>query len=184
MGRDIHVRIAKYDDNTNKYTEVCLYRLRNKYEKINYDNEGNKIEITDPYIRASCYSGRNSEMFEGMKDGDEADGYGDFPWYPVRLNSLEESFKEDIEKKMNTSGYYDFYEISLPEMALYLEKHPKVTDYDVSDREWDNYWDKKGPKPEKTNPIKYLFENICSYIDLAEYFYSMGDYKVIFYFDC
>ena len=178
------MRIAKYDNDTNKYHEVCLYRNRNKYEKYEYDDKGNKTKITDPYIRASCYSGRNSEMFNGMKEGDETDGYGDFPWYPIRLNSLEDTFKEDIEKYMNISGYYDFYEITLSEMAFYLERHPKVADYDANGKEWDDYWDKKGPKPEKTNPIKYLFENICSYIDFAEFFYSIEDYKVIFYFDC
>lgn len=185
MGRDIHIRITKYNDETNKYEELCLYRPRNKYENFYYDDEGNKNEIPDPYIRASCYSGRNSEMFNGMKEGDDIDGYGDFPWYPVRLNSLEDSLKADIEKRMNTSGYYDFYEISLPEIAYYLEKHPKVADYDVEDKDWDKYWDGKGPKPEKTNPIQYLYDNIFYYIEFADFcVYNLNDYKVIFYFDC
>lgn len=184
MGKDIHIRIAKYNDKTNKYEELCLYRPRHSYEQFYYDDEGNKTEVPDPYIRASCYSGRNYEMFDGMKDGNENDGYGDFPWYPVRLNSLEDSFKADIEEKMNKGYYYDFYEISLPEIAYYLEKHPKVADYDAEDKDWDKYWDGKGPKPEKTNPIQHLYDNIFYYIEFADFcVYNLNDYKVIFYFD-
>ena len=185
MGRDIHVRIAKYNEETNKYDEICLYRTRNKYEKYDYDENGKTIEPKTPYVRVSVFSGRNSEMFDGMMDGNESDGYGTFPWRPIRMNSLEDSFKEKIQHYMDTQGYYDFHEISLTEIALYLKEHPKVSDYDADDKEWDDYWNGKGEKPVKDNLIKYLYDDICNYIYFADFLsYDLSDYKVIFYFDC
>ena len=184
MGRDIHVRVALYNEETNKYEELKLFRKRNKYEKYKYDEKGNKIEITNPLIQASIYNGRNSEMFDGMKDGDETDGYNEFPWTYIKMNSLEDELKEDIEKKMNITGYFDFYEITLADMALYLEENPTVTDYD-SDI-WDD-WKAGDSRPQKTNPIKHLYQEICDYAKIADWLswesVPLSAYKVIFYFD-
>lgn len=185
MGVDIHIRIAKYNEKTNKYNEIILYRKRANCEKYEYKEDGTSVPIDDPYIRASVYDGRNSEMFNGMADGDEYDGYGRFPWYPIRLNSLEDSFKEEIKEIENTEGYYDFYEISLTELANYVYTHPEVTDYDVDTEIWDKYEKGERSKPVKPNPIKYIYDNIHTYIEFADWNYwgNDSDYKVIFYFD-
>lgn len=164
MGRDIHVRILKYNTYTNFYEEIALYKYKNEeYSKV------------DPY---DC---RNYEMFDGMTDGDDKDGYGNFPWSSVKLNSYCNDFRNEINEKMRTSGYYDFHEMSLSALESYVIKHPFVTDYDVDDEEFDY----KNP-PKKENPIRFLFENIVSYISFIDYLDIEGydSYKIVFYFDC
>lgn len=185
MGTNINIRITKYNEETNKYHEICLYRERADCEKRIYHVDGTTTDINDPYIRASIEVGRNDEMFDGMEDGNNPDGYGVFPWRPIRMNSLEDSLKEDIQKKKETTGYSDFHEIYLSEIAGYVETHPNVSDYDADDTDWELYEKGKRPKPEKTNPIKYLYNDICSYIKFADWLFwdNLGDYKILFYFD-
>ena len=175
MGMDLTVRILKYNEETNFYEELKLFRQANKYD---YSSDSGLVKV-------EVYPGRNSEMFEGMRDGDRIDGYGYFPWTRIKLNSLEPELRKEIEELQNTEGYFDFKEISFAEMELYLLTHPTVVDYD-SDK-WDD-WKNTDPKPQMENPIKSnIYERILSYISLAENCYmdftSFSDYKIIFYFD-
>lgn len=174
MGRDIHIRVTKYDENDNLYHEIALFRTPTQYEK--------KYNKSDELIKASPYSGRHSEMFDGMIHGDEIDGYGIFPWCGVKWNSYEENFRNEIKEKTDITGYYDFHEISLAEMKAYVLEHPFVVDYDADEEEWD-----PKNKPLKPNPIGELFKNIMQYVNFCEDLWitgSLTDYKVVFYFDC
>lgn len=173
MGVDIHIRLLKYDENTNLYKEIALYRKSSSYEKYPNDHP----EMT----KVSVYDGRDYEMFDGMKNGDDIDGYGYFPWTGMKLNSYEEAFRNEmIEKQKTELGYFDFYEISLSLMKLYTIEHPKVIDYNYE-------YDEKN-KVMKDNPIGNLYDRILSYIDFADedyfFFSTLDDYKVVFYFDC
>lgn len=189
MGMDIHIRLTKYNKETNLFEELTLYKPGEEYY---YDKEGNKIITNPDFKKVRIFDGRNSEMFYGMKDGNENDGYGYFPWVPIKLNSLEPKLKKEIEDKMGKeqkeyTGYFDFYEITLADMKLYLNNHPKVADYDADEKLWDEYFDKGGPKPEKTNLIQYLYEEICNYAFFADNWSwgiePLSAYKVLFYFD-
>ena len=189
MGMDIHVRLTRYDEKTNFYKELKLYKPGEEYH---YDEKGNKIIDNPDFEVIHIFDGRNSEMFDGMKEGDENDGYGHFPWVPIKLNSLEPELRKDIEDKMGKeskehTGYFDFYEISLADMLIYLAKHKKVADYDASEKAWDKYFAEEGPKPEKTNPIQDLYREICNYAAFADGwewdFQPLSTYKVLFYFD-
>lgn len=185
MGVDLNVRVTKYNEETNKYEELCLYRKRIENEKLKYNSDGTVTKITDPYICASIFVNRDNEMFDGMEEGNEDDGYGIFPWRPIRMNSLEDSLKEEIQKKKETTGYGHFYEIYLSEIEGYLGTHANVADYDANEKAWERYLNNKGPKPEKVNPIKYLYDDIYSYVKFADWFFweNLGDYKILFYFD-
>ena len=170
MGVDITVRVFKYDDKENHYKELKLYRPGVEYH---YTEKGEKIIDNPDFERVPVYDGRNSEMFDGMKDGDSVDGYGYFPSSSIKLNALEESAREEIEKKMNTAGYYDFSEINLAEMRVYLLEHPTVVE--------------KGYKPQKENPIQDLFKSICAFCSFADNwdwsFAPLSAYKVVYYFN-
>ena len=170
MGADIHIRIAKYNKETNLFEEVELFRKATSQE-IDWKKDING------FMKVYLNVGRDYEMFDGMKDGDEVDGYGFFPWTPINYLSLEPSFVERLKKKVNTFGYYDFYEINLCEFNLYLKNHPTVIDYEADRDEKD---------PRKENPLKSLFDNIESYLFIADDTYCWTPssyYKVIFYFD-
>lgn len=168
MGVDIHVKICKYDEESNFYKEICLYRFSQRLNK---------------YIKIDPYDVRDYEMFEGMQNGDETDGYGTFPWRPILLNSLDPNLREEMQKEMDEAGVYGFHEISFPEIENYLFKHPYVTDYDSN--EWDLYDEGKMPKPIKENPIKYFYKNCKYYADFAtnDYFTFENDFKLLIWFD-
>lgn len=181
MGVDIHIRLLKYDEKNNFYKELALYRPGESYY---FNEKGEKIIINPDYEKIYIYEGkRNSEMFDGMKNGDNVDGYGVFPMTSIKINSLEPTLKEEIEKKKTTVGYYDFFEINLAEMNAYILKHPKVTDYDV---EWPEEVNETN-KPKKENPIISLFYEICSYAAFADSWHwdvsVLSDYKILIYFD-
>lgn len=176
MGQDMHIRVARYNKDTNLYEELELFRKvkPNDYPRDNDINGFRKI-----YIEA----GRDYEMFQGMKDGDERDGYGYFPWDSINYPSLESSFAESIKEYEKIDGTFDFHEINLSEFKLYLKNHPTVTDYDAS---WGDDWKYEDPTPQKENPIKSLLENIENYISVADEEYSWTPnvyYKIIFFFD-
>ena len=169
MGVDIHIKLFKYDRENNIYDKITLYY---------WDYKKGKHE--EVYI----FSGRNSEMFDGMMHGDEVDGYGYFPTTSIALNSLLEPERKEYERLMKIQGCYDFCEINLAEMALYCKRHPEVTDYDV---EW-NDEDPNFVKPKKKNPICDLYDEIIQYLKFADEwefdFLPLSYYKVIIYFDC
>ena len=175
MGIDIHVRVTKYNKEKNIYEEIALFRKVNRPER--------SFDKNYPFETVSIYDGRDYEMFDGMKDGDDIDGYGYFPWTDIKLNSYEENFRNEIKEKMENKdkyGYFDFYEISLPLMKLYTNEHPKVVDYNYE-------YDDEKDKVMKVNPIVNLYDKILSYIDFADedfFLATLDDYKVVFYFDC
>lgn len=181
MGMDMHVRLAKYDEKSNLYKELVLYKPGEEYH---YDEEGNKIVDNPVFEKVHIYNGRDYEMFDGMKDGDNSDGYGNFPWINVQLNSLDKNLAEHIDYLQHQFGYFDFRELSLADMKVYLNDHPTVVDYEAD--EWEN-WKVGDPKPQKVNPIKYLYEDICNYAKFADDwswdYVPLSHYKVIFYFD-
>lgn len=183
MGQDIHIRVAKYNEKTNLYDELVLYKPGKEYH---YDSNGNKIIDNPDFQKVYIYNGvRDYEMFDGMKEGDENDGYGNFPWVPIKFNSLEPSFRDRIKLKTLIDGYYDFYEINLADMKNYLHAHPVVIDYDSE--LWSEYEKDKRFKPRKDNPIEGLYKEICNYISFADDNWDwnpLSFYKVIFYFDC
>ena len=176
MGKDIHIHLVKRNRETNLYEELILYKPGEDYY---YDEFGDKIINNPDFKKIPIYDERNYEMFEGMIDGDKVDGYGNFPHAPIDFNSLEPKFKKEIKDIVNTTGYFDFYETNLADMKLYLNEHPIVVDYDG---EWE-----EGVKSQKTNPIKYLYNDICSYGRFADNldwnFEPLSSYKIIFYFD-
>lgn len=179
MGVDMTVRVFKYDPSDNFYHEISLYVPRDKYNKYYYDEKGNKHEYTDKYAPVPVYSGRNTEMFDGMKDGDEINGYGYFPWRPVVLPSFEPEVRKELSELPN-KYYYDVNEISLVGFECYIKTHPEVVDYEKD-------WGDNEDNSMKENPLKDLFKDICSYITLADYhswISTWEDYKVVFYFDC
>jgi len=179
MGCDIHVRASKLNKETNLYEELILWRPGVEYHYAHNDATGEMEKIVDnpDFEKVYIYNGRNYEMFDGMKDGTEEDGYGNFPHFPIVLNSLEPAFRENIKEYMEATGFFDFWEISLAEMKLYLLEHPKVLDY-YNCEEDEDVW--------KDNPIKDLFQDICNYINYADKEWDwtpLSQYKIIIYFD-
>lgn len=176
MGQDIHIRITKYNKDTNFFEEVALYR-KVKPSETPYKEDINGFRKI--YIDA----GRDYEMFDGIKDGSEEDGYGYFPSISIAINSLEPSLREEIKEKKSTFGCFDFMEVNLLEMDKYVREHPTVTDYESD--EWEEY-EAGQPRPQKDNPIIELYEKILNYINIADNYYCYTPcsyYKIIFYFD-
>ena len=163
MGVDINTIVAVYNEDTNLYNELTLKR-------VDIDTG----ELKDVYI----YPYRNTEMFRAMQN-EEEDNYGHFPARGIRMNSLSEPLRKKIEEFKNMDGCYGFYEISLASMKNYVEKYPTVKDCDET-------WE---PTLMKTNPIKYLFDTIRTFIDFADFYGIMAEedyynYKLIYFFDC
>lgn len=174
MGKDIHIKITKYNKKTNLYEPIKLYR-KVKPDETSYETDENGFREVDIDV------GRDYEAWEGMEDGNDEDGYGFFPWDSINYLSLDPAFAEDLKKEV-TNFCFDFYEINLSEFKLYLNEHPTVVDYDAN---WENL-NYNDPKPQKENPIKYIFEAIQSYISVADWSYMWipdSHYKIIFYFD-
>lgn len=179
MSTSMITRVCKYNEKDNLFHELALYRIRNKsWEQYEYDEEGNSVKAKDPYLRVSPFEGTNSEMFDGMKHGNNIDGYGSFPMHYLRFGSLESSFAADIQRDIK-GGCYDVNEINLAEFKNYCEKHPTVVDYDKENEEGENPYRKK-------NPLVSLYENVCAYCsfvdDIDFDIDPISDYKVIFYF--
>ena len=167
MGADLHVRILKYNPKTRFYDELKLFRL----------DEEDKNVYNTVYIDA----GRDSEMFDGMTDGEAGDNdYDVFPLFSIRIESYEENFKNEIETYQSTFGYYNFYEINLSDYKSYLLEHPTVIDYGKNcDVEVEKM-------PRKENPLGALFKKIVQYAAFADedsWITPLSEYKVIFFFD-
>ena len=158
MGRDIHVRIVKRDHNTNEWKHIKLYK-----------KEKGKFKFINPYPY------RNYELFDIL------DGTEDEEYIPFKLNTknLPIALKSEIEKAINTLGYYDFKEINLADLKLYLKEVPKV-------RDWD--YDEKDPQAFKDNPVKLFIEQIEYYLDFYDSDWdimgSSSDIRILYWFDC
>ena len=188
MGVDLNIKVYKYNAKSNLYDELVIYRRRKPDEKFKgYDEKGNGIPYEDDYRPLYIEAGRDYEMFEGMKDGDELDGYGVFPRTAIALNSFNPEAKAELEEYMNKGYGYDFCEVSLAEMKLYVNEHPTVVDYDSPAWNDDDFHKVGSERPQKANPIKRLYEDIYNYIWIAEdcwMWEPLSYYKVVFYWDC
>lgn len=158
MGKDIHVRIVKRDHDTDKWKQIKLYY-----------KEKRKIKLVN------AYPFRNYELFD-IINGSKDEKYN---VYPISLINLPDNLQKEIEKCQNTLGYYDFREISLADLKLYLYKSPKIRDWDYEDGD---------PKAWKDNPVKYFIERIEQYIDFADPYWNfetpLSDIKILYWFDC
>ena len=154
MGKDIHVRIIKKDRNTNTWKQIKLYhKEKGKFKLVN------------------VYPFRSYELFDILSGNDEK-----YNAYSICLNDLPNNLKQEVERCKNTIGYYNFFEINLADLKLYLQRVPKVKDYDS---EKENAW--------KNNPVKYFVERIEQYIDFVDSswdLYPYSDVKILYWFDC
>lgn len=156
MGRDIHVRVAILNKETNIYEEIKLYRK----EK-------------DQFRPVAVYDGRSYELF-GILDGED----DDFPYGYIRTNYLSEELKEEIEKYKNTEGYYDFFEVNLADAKIYLKENPKVRDYE-HDGEWEAWKD----NPVK-HFIEAVCHYINIHDGELTWWCKDSDVKILYWFDC
>ena len=164
MGVDIHTKLVKYNSEDNLWHELKLYRVEEgKYKKV--------------YI----FDGRNYELFDIMQ-GKENDDISYFPSADIPLVSLDEELREEIEK--DKEYCYHFHEISLADMEFYLYKHPTIPDYDA---DWGDDWKSGDPKPQKDNPVKWIYDECIAYAEFADN-YSFNwtprsRYKLLYWFD-
>lgn len=167
MGADIHLYICKYNPEDNLFHELCLYhKIEGDYEKV------------------PIYDGRDYEMFDGIGNKNDIDsGYGIFPHSNIALNSLDSQLRKIAEWNIYEIGVYGDGEVTLSDLFIYITNHPTVVDYDA---DWEN-WKVGDPKPQKTNPIKILYEKCIQYIEFAEKWGVMEDslsrYKILYWFD-
>lgn len=163
MGIDIHVRIVKRDHHTDTWKQIKLYRKEKK-----------KFKIVD------IYPYREEDLFDILLEKTN-ENYRDYPYRssPISLAHLPINLKQEIEEKQNILGYYDFKEINLADLKLYLYHNPKVRDYD---------YEAEDPKAFKDNPVKYFIERIEQYLDFADPYWdvcgSASDVRIIYWFDC
>lgn len=159
MGRDIHVRIVKKDRETGKWNQIKIYRKEKK----------RKFKIVD------VYPFRNYELFEILNEKEDENYHADV----ICMSDLPIALKQEIEKFKNIDGYYDFKEINLADLKLYLHHNPKVRDYD---------YEAEDPKAFKDNPVKYFIERIEQYLDFADPYWDVcrppSDVRIIYWFDC
>ena len=158
MGKDIHVRIIKRNRNKNVWEEVKLY----------YKENGNLKD-------ASIYPGRNYDLFDilGNKNNDDF-----LNTRPIFEPDLPEDLKEEIKIYQNSIGFYDFKEINLADLKIYLHHMPKIIkSY--------GYEEEDDPNTMKDNPVKYFIERIEYYLDFADVydFLPPSDIKIIYWFD-
>lgn len=154
MGTDIHVYIFKKNRETNAWKWVKLYRKEKGH--FNYINP---------------YPFRSNEIFDMLKNEVNS--------FPVILKGLPGDFQKEIKEYQNQIGCYGFSEINLADLKIYLNKHPKVRDWDYEEND---------TKAMKTNPIKFFIKRIEQYIDFYDDFWDYtspySDVKIIYWFDC
>jgi len=165
MGKDIHVRVIIRDIKTDKWEEVKLYRPTKKTDK-------------EAYRPVDFYPFRNSELFD-ILTGRE-DDY--FPTTACYHEHLPSPLKEEIEDTIKNNEGFDFNDVNLADIKLYLMKHPKVRDYDYNSKNDEDFelngW--------KDNPVKYFVELIERALDLYEPYWDWGSYsnvRIIYWFD-
>ena len=161
MGTDIHVYILKKDkDSLWKTVKIYKKEKRNKFKYI------------------SPYNSRNYELFD-ILNGKEVKDY--FPFVPINEKELPQDLKNRYLKAKNTEGYFDFNEVNLADLKLYLCSCPKVRDYDYEGKNFDEEgW--------KTNPVYDFIKIIENYIFLSDSFNFETPpdscFKIVYWFDC
>ena len=169
MGVDIHFYITKYNKEKNIFEEIALYTAEaGKYKKV------------------PVFIGRNYEMFDILRNKTIIDKI-DFPSAPIVCNSLEEELKNTIKKyigdKEDFTSFYSFLEVNLADLKNYVNTCPTMVnlDYDSEEEETENN------KKYKTNPVKFLYDEIINYINFADFsfdFTPYSYYKILYFFDC
>ena len=150
MGVDICVHILKRNSNINKWEEIAIYRK----EK----NDFNQIPPFDF---------RDYELFDTLRE----EGEEHYKAYGIDKNILPEHLKNEIDNADYCCG---FREINFAELKLYLEKYPKVID-----------WNNDITKVWKDNPVKFFAEKIEQYIIFSDENYDftpLSDYKILYWF--
>ena len=161
MGTDIHVYILRKDkDNLWKTVKIYRKEKRNKFTYI------------------SPYTSRNYELFDILNGKDTKDY---FPFVPINEKELPQDLKNRYLKAKNTVGYFDFNEVNLADLKLYLYSHPKLRDYDYEGENFDEEgW--------KENPIHDFIKTIENYIFLSDSFdfeiCPDSYFKIVYWFDC
>ena len=163
MGTDIHVHIIQRDLD-GKWKSIKLYTKdkNKKFKKVNN------------------YPFRNCELFD-ILSGNEADN---FPYTPICMTNLPIDIYNEIKKAKKPEGCcYNFYEVNLADLKLYLNNHPKVRDYDYEASD-DEDFNRNGWKD---NPVKFFIERIENILDLADSYWDYAPYssiRIIYWFDC
>lgn len=158
MGVDIHVRIL--------FKKESIWKSINLYR---YDDEKNEFK------KINIYPFRNYDLFNILKKEEVGRS--------IEYNSLPPALFKEIKDYETTSEYYNFQEVNLADLKLYLLKNPKIRDYDY-EAENDEDFDKNGWK---TNPIEFFIERIEYILDLAEPYYDFSPpsyTRIIYWFDC
>ena len=160
MGVDIHVKITKYNEKTGIWEQINLYQ---KDEKGNFSS-------------VSPYPFRNSELFGILSD--EHDDH--FPIHTLTTwTNYDKETQEEFELAHEDFGYYGWGWFNLAEVDLYLQKHPKVRDWDYEEDDFEeNGW--------KNNPVKYFIDLITAYLDLADPYWDWDGHsniRVILWYD-
>lgn len=151
MGIDIHVRIIYKDYDTNVWKEVILYHKKNKKMK--------PIDI---------YPFRDYELFD-ILSGNKYNGC--YKAMPITISNLPYPIKQKIKEYQQDFAFYDFREITLADLQLYLYKVPKIRDEnDIL----------------KDNPVKFFIERITQYLDFAEPCWDTNlpsNIRILYWFD-
>jgi len=150
MSTDIHTRIAIYNPDKNIWEEIKLYTH------------------SEDFPIARFFSGKNYTLFD-ILDGSG----GNLDPLPIRLESLDPSFKEEIKREMEAIGTYGFHEVNLADLKLFLAKNPKVED----------------PNSERflliENPVKRFIDLAETYVYFANYEWTHpSEIKILYWFDC
>ena len=151
MGVDICVHILKRNSNINKWEEIAIYR-----------KEKNSFNQIPPF------DFRDYELFDILLRGEGEEHY---QAYDIDKNILPEYLKDEID---NADYCYGFKEINFAELKLYLEKYPKIID-----------WNNDITKVWKDNPVKFFVEKIEQYIIFSDENYDftpLSDYKILYWF--
>lgn len=158
MGRDIHVRLIKKDRETGKWNQIKIYRKEKK----------RKFSVVD------IYPFRNYELFGILDEKEDEKYYVD----TICVPDLPIALKQEIEKFKNIGDCFDFREINLADLKLYLYRSPKIRDWDYEDTD---------PKAWKDNPVKYFIERIEQYLAFADPYWDVctpaSDIRIIYWFD-
>lgn len=155
MGVDIHTYIFKRNRKNNIWEQVKLFtKEEEKYKEV------------------TVYPYRSYELFDILSERED----DAFTAFAVDTNVLPVDFQEKI--KNDTEFCYDFREVNLADLKLYLIKHPKVRDYD---------YEETSPNALKENPVTGFVERIEWYLDLADPTWDFcsppSDIKIVYWFD-
>lgn len=175
MGVDIHVKLYKYNKDSNLFNEITLFKRSETDASMWGVKKGDMIKV-------SVFNGRNHELFNILQNKMDYNSV-DFPCDNININSYDENEKEDLHNILNEKFYFNYSEVSLADMKIYCLQEPKVVDYDA---EWGEDWKQGDPEPMKDNPVIGFFDDIVQYIYFADEdfaFNPLSYYKVVYYFD-